>query len=104
MHELIWEYTDPLLVVLNQAGLIPSPYIHLQLNDSYSDRELPSIVHSGTKDSLKRARFIQWANLTELPFWMNEASFINKSTEGLLFHAILDQNEMLEVFISDTNR
>ncbi|XP_065920236.1 lysosome membrane protein 2-like [Dysidea avara] len=104
VHELIWEYTDPLLVVLNQAGLIPSPYIHLQLNDSYSDRELPSIVHSGTKDSLKRARFIQWANLTELPFWMNEASFINKSTEGLLFHAILDQNEMLEVFISDTNR
>ncbi|XP_065920344.1 lysosome membrane protein 2-like isoform X2 [Dysidea avara] len=104
VYELIWGYNDTLLDLLYQLTLTPSPYISLQLNNSYSDRELPSIVHSGTKDSLKRAQFIQWANLTELPFWLNEAKFINKSTEGIVFHPIVDQSDMLEAFISDTNR
>ena len=103
VHDLIWDYSDPLLELLNAFMLAP-PFISFHLNDSYSDRELPSIVYSGTTDSSKRAQFIQWANLTELPFWLNEANFINKSTEGLLFHAIIQQSDKLEAFISDANR
>jgi len=85
-------------------GKVPSLYISLQLNNSYSDRVLPSIVHSGTRDSLKQGQFIQWAGLKELPFWRNEANFIYNSTEGILFHPLIKKHEELQVFISDTNR
>jgi len=104
VYELIWKYNDSLLDILYRLQFTPAPFISLQLNNSYSDRELPSIVYSGTKDSQRRAQFIQWANLTELPFWLNEANFINKSTEGLFFHPIIHQSDKLEAFISDVNR
>ncbi|XP_065921005.1 lysosome membrane protein 2-like isoform X2 [Dysidea avara] len=104
VYKLLWEYTDPLINELYKLRKTLSPYIYLQLNNSYSDRELPSIVHSGTKDSLKTAQFIQWAGLKELPFWRNKANFIHNSTEGLLFHPFIHQDEELQVFISDANR
>jgi len=104
VHDLLWGYNDTLLDILHQLQFTPDRSISLQLNNSYSDRELPSIVHSGTKDSQRRGQFIQWANLTELPFWLNEANFINKSTEGLFFHPIIHQSDKLEAFISDANR
>jgi len=101
VYKLLWEYTDPLINELYKLGKTPSPYIYLQLNNSYSDRVLPSVVHSGTKDSLK---FIQWAGLKELPFWKNKANFIHNSTEGILFHPLIHKDEELQVFISDANR
>ena len=53
VHELIWDYTDPLLKELNRIGQVDASHISLQLNDSYFDRELPSIVHSGAVGSKK---------------------------------------------------
>ena len=84
--------------------LLTSPYINLQLNDSYADHNNLSMIHSGTENSVKTARFIQYAGLKELPFWKNEANFINTSTEGLLFHPLMRKSEKLQVFISDSNR
>jgi len=84
--------------------LLTSPYINLQLNDSYADRNSSSMIHSGTENSVKTARFIQYAGLKEMPFWKNEAKFINTSTEGLLFHPLIRKSEKLQVFISDCNR
>ena len=104
VHELVWDYTDPLLHRLKQVGKIDTSHISLQLNNSYSDRELPSIVHSGTVDSKKTAQFIQWASLKQLPFWKNEANFINTSTSGIIWHSIIERDEKLEAFISDVNR
>ena len=104
MYELLWEYTDPLVNELYKRKLLSSPYINLQLNNSYADRVFPSIIHSGTENSLKTAQFIQYAGMKELPFWKNEANFINSSTEGLLYHPLIHKSEKLQVFISDSNR
>ena len=104
VYELLWNYTDPLLKQLNRFGQVNASNISLQLNDSYSDRHLPSMVHSGTVDSKKTAQFIEWATLKQLPYWKNQANFINKSTSGILFHSLIEKDEKLEAFISDVNR
>ena len=104
MHELLWDYTDPLLKRLHWARQIDTPHIYLQLNNSYSDRALPSMVHSGTVDSKETAQFIEWASLKQLPYWKNEANFINASTSGIIWHSLMEKDEKLEAFISDVNR
>jgi len=104
VHELLWEYTDSLLNELYKRNQLTSPYVYLQLNDSYADRVYPSIIHSGSDNSEETAQFIQYAGMKELPFWKNKANFINSSTEGLLFHPFVRKDEVLQVFISDANR
>jgi len=104
VHELLWNYTDPLLKVLHNIGQVDISYISLQLNNSYSDLHLPSMVHSGAMDSKKTAQFIEWATLKQMPYWKNKANFINTSTSGILWHSLIEKDEKLEAFISDVNR
>ena len=109
---LAWNYTDMLILALNQSNLLrianlnyPRQVVNLQVNNSVND-SYPSTIHTGVMDVETIGTFEQWkGNQGSLKIWPNGmgANAIN-GTEGIVFSPLLKETENLTVFADDAVR
>lgn len=109
---LAWNYTDDLILALNQNILLratgmnfPRTFVNIRVNNSVND-SFPSTINTGVKNVSNIGQFIVWkGNEGSVNVWPNGmgANDVN-GTEGLVFHPFLLEDEVLEVFSDDAFR